>query len=83
MNKLPDCLTWTAQDMKSICEDNDLYVGRTDGDARELLDRFFHEQQWPIMQFIQGEMEAWVRDLPDPYDISEQADREYESKNDK
>lgn len=83
MSKLPECLTWTAQDMKSICEHNDLYVGRTDNDARELLDRFFYEQRWPIMQFIQDEMEAWVQDLPDPNDITELADREYESKNDK
>lgn len=83
MSKLPDCLTWTPADMKSICEDNDLEIGRTDGDARELLDRFFYEQRWYIMQFIQDEMEAWVQDLPDPRDISEQADREYESKNDK
>ena len=35
------------------------------------------------MQFIQDEMDAWVRDLPDPYDISERADHDYESKNDK
>ena len=83
MSKLPDCLTWTPQDMKSICEHNDLEIGRTDNDARELLDRFFHEQRWPIMQFIQDEMEAWVQDLPDPNDITELADREYESKNDK
>lgn len=81
MSKLPECLTWTAHDMKSICDEHDIEL--TDGSARELLDRFFHEQQWPIMQFIQDEMEAWVRDLPDPYDFFERADHDYESKNDK